>query len=476
MTSFQEPKRGPLPDSSGVSGGNDGSMAWERAPAPKQAETQDAMGEGRNTSMMQDLKVRIHRQLLDRLNLANLDALDKEQVVTEIRKIVHDLLTREAAPLNLDEREDLVEQILDEIFGLGPLEPLLKDPEVADILVNTYDEVFVERYGKLEPTEIRFKDERHLMQVIDRIVSAVGRRIDDSSPMVDARLADGSRVNVIIPPLAIDGAHMSIRKFKKDVLSGDDLIRNEAMARPMFELLQGIVKCRLNVLISGGTGAGKTTLLNVLSESVPLTERIVTIEDSAELQMRQPHVVRLETRPANIEGVGEVAQRMLLINALRMRPDRIIMGEVRGSEAVDMLQAMNTGHDGSLTTLHANNPRDALARLETMISMAGLNLAEKGMRQQIANAVNVVIQVARLTDGKRKVVSISEITGMEGEVITMQDIFVYEREGMTEDGTVLGRFRATGIRPKFAERLARYGHELSTSVFSAVDGFEEESK
>ena len=476
MTSFQEPKHGP-PHSSGASGGNDGSMAWERAPVPKQQDAQaQTAGEGRNTSMMQDLKVRIHRQLLDRLNLANLDALDKGQVVTEIRKIVHDLLTREAAPLNLDEREDLVEQILDEIFGLGPLEPLLKDAEVADILVNTYDEVFVERFGKLETTDIRFKDERHLMQVIDRIVSAVGRRIDDSSPMVDARLADGSRVNVIIPPLAIDGAHMSIRKFKKDVLSGDDLIRHEAMARPMFELLQGIVKCRLNVLISGGTGAGKTTLLNVLSESVPLDERIVTIEDSAELQLRQPHVVRLETRPANIEGVGEVPQRLLLINALRMRPDRIIVGEVRGSEAVDMLQAMNTGHDGSLTTLHANTPRDALARLETMISMAGLNLAEKGMRQQIANAINVVIQVARLTDGRRKVVSISEITGMEGEVITMQDIFVYEREGMAEDGTVLGRFRATGIRPKFADRLARYGVQLSTSVFSAVDGFTAESK
>ena len=475
MTSFQEPKHEPPP---AATGGNDGSMAWERAPDPAQPSTDapDGEGQARNTSMMQDLKVRIHRQLLDRLNLANLDALDKGRVVGEIRKIVHDLLTREAAPLNLDEREDLVEQILDEIFGLGPLEPLLKDGEVADILVNTYDEVFVERFGKLEPTDVRFKDERHLMQVIDRIVSAVGRRIDDSSPMVDARLADGSRVNVIIPPLAIDGAHMSIRKFKRDVLSGDDLIRNDAMARPMYELLQAIVQCRLNVLISGGTGAGKTTLLNVLSESVPGNERIVTIEDSAELQLRQPHVVRLETRPANIEGVGEVAQRVLLINALRMRPDRIIVGEVRGEEAVDMLQAMKTGHDGSLTTLHANTPRDALARLETMISMAGFNLGEKGMRQQIANAINVIIQVSRLTDGKRKVVSISEITGMEGDVITMQEIFVYEREGMTEDGAVVGRFRATGIRPKFTERLARYGVHLPTSVFAAVDGFEPESR
>jgi pilus assembly protein CpaF len=475
MANFQEPQHRQRSAASGASGG-DGTLAWERTVAPRPSDTETSVGEGQNSSMMQDLKVRIHRQLLDRLNLANLDALDKGQVVTEIRKIVHDLLTREAAPLNLDEREDLVEQILDEIFGLGPLEPLLKDGDVADILVNTYDEVYVERFGKLEPTDVRFKDERHLMQVIDRIVSAVGRRIDDSSPMVDARLADGSRVNVIIPPLAIDGAHMSIRKFKKDVLSGEDLIRNEAMARPMYELLQGIVKCRLNVLISGGTGAGKTTLLNVLSESVPTNERIVTIEDSAELQLRQPHVVRLETRPANIEGVGQVPQRLLLINALRMRPDRIIVGEVRGAEAVDMLQAMNTGHDGSLTTLHANNPRDALARLETMISMAGLNLPEKGMRQQIASAINVIVQVARLTDGKRKIVSISEITGMEGDVITMQDIFVYEREGMGEDGSVIGRFRATGIRPKFADRLARYGIQLSTSVFSEIDGFKTERK
>ncbi len=467
MTSFQEP----IHSSQRRSG--DGTLAWERQTAAARPTDMGGSDDGRNTSMMQDLKVRIHRQLLDRLNLANLDTLDKGHVVGEIRKIVHDLLTREAAPLNLDEREDLVEQILDEIFGLGPLEPLLKDADVADILVNTYDEVYVERFGKLEPTDVRFKDERHLMQVIDRIVSAVGRRIDDSSPMVDARLADGSRVNVIIPPLAIDGAHMSIRKFKKDVLSGEDLLRNAAMARPMLELLQGIVKSRLNVLISGGTGAGKTTLLNVLSESIPHNERVVTIEDSAELQLRQPHVVRLETRPANIEGAGEVPQRMLLINALRMRPDRIIVGEVRGAEAVDMLQAMNTGHDGSLTTLHANNPRDALARLETMIQMAGLNLAEKGMRQQIASAINVIIQVGRLVDGQRKILSINEITGMEGDIITMQDIFLFEREGIAEDGTVIGRFRATGIRPKFADRLMRHGIHLSMSVFSEIDGFKE---
>ncbi|MCL7970342.1 MAG: CpaF family protein [marine benthic group bacterium] len=420
-------------------------------------------------SVLQEINVRVHRQLLERLNLSNIDALDRAQVVEEIRKVVHDLLAREAAPLNLEEREDLVEQILDEIFGLGPIEPLLQDPSVSDILVNTSQQVYVERQGRLERSDVRFKDDRHLLQIIDRIVSAVGRRIDDSSPMVDARLPDGSRVNAIIPPLAIDGPHMSIRKFKRDVLSAPDLLRTETMTPAMLELMQGIVKARLNVLISGGTGAGKTTLLNVLSESIPVTERIVTIEDSAELQLRQPHCVRLETRTANVEGAGAVSQRLLLINALRMRPDRIIMGEVRGSEAIDMLQAMNTGHDGSLTTLHANTPRDALARLETMISMAGLNLPEKGMRQQIASAINVVVQVGRLTDGGRKIISISEISGMEGDVITMQDIFVYEREGIDAQGQVIGQFRATGIRPRFTERLKAYGIELPMSLFTNFD-------
>jgi pilus assembly protein CpaF len=421
---------------------------------------------GGSGSVLQEIKVRVHRQLLERLNLSNIDALDRAQVVEEIRKVVHDLLAREAAPLNLDEREDLVEQILDEIFGLGPIEPLLQDPSISDILVNTSQQVYIEKQGRLERSDVRFKDDRHLLQIIDRIVSAVGRRIDDSSPMVDARLPDGSRVNAIIQPLAIDGPHMSIRKFKRDVLSAPDLLRTETMTPAMLELMQGIVKARLNVLISGGTGAGKTTLLNVLSESIPTTERIVTIEDSAELQLRQPHCVRLETRTANVEGVGAVPQRMLLINALRMRPDRIIMGEVRGSEAIDMLQAMNTGHDGSLTTLHANTPRDALARLETMISMAGLNLPEKGMRQQIASAINVVVQVGRLTDGTRKIVSISEISGMEGDVITMQDIFVFEREGIGGQGQVIGQFRATGIRPRFTERLKAYGIELPMSLFT----------
>ena len=418
------------------------------------------------TSDMQEIKGRIHRQLLDRLNLASIETLEREEVVGEIRKVVHELLTREAVPLNLDEREDLVEQILDEIFGLGPLEPLLKDPTISDILVNTSRQVYIERDGKLEITDVRFKDDRHLLQIIDRIVSAVGRRIDDSSPMVDARLADGSRVNAIIPPLAIDGPHMSIRKFKRDVLSAPDLMRSGTLTPAMLELLQGAVKARLNILISGGTGAGKTTLLNVLSESIPANERIVTIEDSAELQLRQPHAVRLETRTANVEGAGEVSQRLLVINALRMRPDRIIMGECRGPEAIDMLQAMNTGHDGSLTTLHANTPRDALARLETMISMAGLNLPEKGMRQQIASAIDVVVQVGRLSDGRRKLMSISEISGMEGEVITMQDIFVFDQVGVGPDGQVKGQFRATGVRPKFTERLKAHGIDLPVSLFS----------
>jgi pilus assembly protein CpaF len=416
-----------------------------------------------------EIKSRIHKMLLERLNLSNLETYDRSQVVAEIRKVVQDLLDREVAPLNFDEREALVEQVLHEIFGLGPLEPLLQDPSVSDILVNTYKQVFIERGGRIEKTDVRFKDDKHLMQVIDRIVSAVGRRIDDSSPMVDARLADGSRVNAVIPPLAIDGPHVSIRKFKKDALSAEDLLRYETVTPPMLELLQGIIKSKLNILISGGTGAGKTTLLNVLSSSIPGNERIVTIEDSAELQLRQPHVVRLETRPPNVEGVGQITARQLVINALRMRPDRIIVGEVRGSEAVDMMQAMNTGHDGSLTTLHANSPRDALSRLETMVSMANLNLPEKAMRQQVASALQVVIQVSRLSDGTRRLTSISEIVGMEGDVITMQEIFLFERQGIGEDGKVMGRFKATGIRPRFAERLRTAGIELPTALFSNAD-------
>jgi pilus assembly protein CpaF len=419
-----------------------------------------------NVHALQQVKGRVHRKLLERLNLSNLDRLERQQVAEAVRRVVQDLITQESVPLNFEERDAVVVQVLDEIFGLGPLEPLIKDPEVSDILVNTYKQVYIERHGKLERTEVMFQDDRHLLQVIDRIVSAVGRRIDDSSPMVDARLPDGSRVNAIIKPLALDGPHLSIRKFRRDALSGEDLLRTDTLTDPMLALLKAIVKARLNVLISGGTGAGKTTLLNILSSFIPVTERIVTIEDSAELQLKQPHVVRLETRPANIEGSGEVPQRLLLINALRMRPDRIIMGECRGSEAIDMLQAMNTGHDGSLTTLHANTPRDALSRLETMISMANLELPERAMRQQIASAINVVIQLSRLSDGSRKVMQVSEIVGMEGDIITMQDIFVYEREGMAENDKVLGHFKSTGIRPRFSERLKSYGIDLSSLLFT----------
>jgi len=415
---------------------------------------------------IQDVKTRVHRRVLERLNLSNLETVARDEAAGAVRQLVHDMLSSEDVALNLDEREKLIQQILDEIFGLGPLEPLMHDPEISDILVNTSRQVYIERNGLLELTDVRFRDDRHLVQVIDRIVSAVGRRIDDSQPMVDARLQDGSRVNAVIPPLALDGPHVSIRKFKRDTLTGQDLLDKLSVTKPMLDLLEAIVKSRLNVLISGGTGAGKTTLLNILSSYIPVTERIVTIEDSAELQLRQPHVVRMETRPPNIEGHGEVSQRMLLVNSLRMRPDRIIIGECRAAEAIDMLQAMNTGHDGSITTLHSNSPRDALSRLETMVSMANLNLPEKGIRQQIASAINVVIQVSRLSDGTRKITQISEIVGMEGEVITMQEIFVFDRRGIGEDGKVMGQFRPTGIRPRFSDRLAAYGVNLSSMLFS----------
>ncbi len=445
-------------------------LPWERrASAPEPESPPRRIPQLDEHSHFQEIKSQVHRKLLERINLSNIEELDRESVVFEIKKVVRSLLSEQALPLNLHEREELVDQVLDEIFGLGPLEPLIKDPTISDILVNTYDQVYIERDGKIEKSDVRFKDDRHLLQVIDRIVSAVGRRIDDSSPLVDARLPDGSRVNAIIPPLALDGPHVSIRKFRRDVLCADDMLRNETLTEPMLVFLKGVVASRLNVLISGGTGAGKTTFLNVLSGFIPETERIVTIEDSAELQLLQPHVVRLETRPANIEGAGEIPLRMLVINSLRMRPDRIIVGEVRGSEAIDMLQAMNTGHDGSLTTLHANSPRDALTRLETMISMAGLHLPEKGMRQQIASAIDIVIQVVRLADGKRKIMMISEIVGMEGDIITMQDLFMYEREGLDAEGNVLGRFRPTGIRPRCADRLQQFGVDLAGTLFSDVD-------
>ena len=444
-------------------------MPVARAGAPTEPLAADGGLTGDQQHERALLRGRIHRKLLERLNLANLEKMEREAVQEAIRRVTHELLTQEKAPLNFEEREETVAQVLDEIFGLGPLEPLMKDPQVTDVLVNTWKNVFIERHGKLEPTDIRFQDDRHLLQVIDRIVSGVGRRIDDSSPMVDARLADGSRVNAIIKPLALDGPHLSIRKFRRDALRGEDLIRTDSLSEPMLELLKGVVKARLNVLISGGTGAGKTTLLNVMSGYIPADERIVTIEDSAELQLRQPHVVRLETRPPNIEGQGAIPQRMLVINALRMRPDRIVLGECRSSEAVDMLQAMNTGHDGSLTTLHANTPRDALSRLETMIAMASLNLPERAMRQQIASAIQVIIQVARMGDGTRKVTQVSEVVGMEGEVITMQDIFMYERQGTAESGKVMGRYKATGIRPKFADRLQAYGIKVGALLFDNTD-------
>jgi len=435
-------------------------------PRPSGAQPQTP---GQDAHYFQQIKGLVHRRLIERLNLSNLERVGRDQVVDAIRKVVHDLISQEMIALNFEERETLVVQVLDEIFGLGPLEPLMQDADISDILVNTYKNIFIERHGRLEKTDVRFQDDKHLLQVIDRIVSAVGRRIDDSQPMVDARLPDGSRVNAIIKPLALDGPHLSIRKFRRDALSAEDLLRYDSASEQMIELLNGVIKARLNILISGGTGAGKTTLLNIMSSFIPATERIVTIEDSAELQLRQPHVVRLETRPANIEGTGEVPQRMLLVNALRMRPDRIIMGECRGPEAVDMLQAMNTGHDGSLTTLHANTARDALSRLETMIAMASLDLPEKAMRQQIANAIQVVIQVTRLGDGTRKVTNISEITGMEGDVITMQDIFVFDRQGVGYGGAVLGHFKATGIRPKFADRLKAYGIDLAAMLFTNLE-------
>jgi pilus assembly protein CpaF len=415
-----------------------------------------------------DLRASVHRKLLNRLNLEALAQADRARAEGEIRTLLHELLAEEGAPLSMGEREALFGEIVDDVFGLGPLEPLLRDPTISDILVNTYKNVYVERGGVLERVSATFQDNKHLARVIDRIVSAVGRRIDDSSPLVDARLADGSRVNAIIPPLAVDGPLLSIRRFPAERLKADDLVTLRALTRPMLDFLTHCVRARLNCLISGGTGAGKTTLLNVLSGCISERERIVTIEDAAELQLHQEHVARLETRPPNIEGKGAIRQRQLVINALRMRPDRIVVGEVRGEEALDMLQAMNTGHDGSLTTVHANTPRDALSRIETMIAMGATNLPEKAMRQQIAAAIQLVVQQTRLSDGSRKVTSISEITGMEGEVITMQEIFVFEKMGVTQDGKVIGRFRATGVRPKCCERLKMAGIHQPADMFEGV--------
>jgi pilus assembly protein CpaF len=408
----------------------------------------------------QEVKARLHRAIISRMDLKKLNALSPDRVHAEVSRLAEDLLLAENLPLSTAERDRLVGEVQHELFGLGPLEPLLADHTISDILVNSHSNIFIERRGKLEKTSITFKDDEHLMRVIERIVSTVGRRIDEAQPMVDARLPDGSRVNAIIPPLAIDGPTLSIRRFGADPLRMPALIENGALTKEVAILFEMCVRARLNIIISGGTGAGKTTLLNALSAYIPADERIVTIEDSAELQLQQPHIVRLETRPANIEGKGEVTQRDLVKNSLRMRPDRIVIGEVRGGEAIDMLQAMNTGHDGSLTTIHANTARDALARLETMIQMTGMRLSDRAMRQQVASAVNVIIQVARLTDGTRRITSISEVTGMEGETITMQEIFQFERTGIDASGKVIGRFKSNGIRPRFAERFQQYGMQL----------------
>ncbi len=416
----------------------------------------------------QELKSRVHHKLIEKLDLATIDTIPQDQLRGQVRLALEAIIAGETLPLSRADREKLTEEVVHETLGLGPIEPLLADPTLSDILVNGHDQVYVERFGKLELTGVKFKDDNHVRQIIDRIVAAVGRRVDESSPMVDARLPDGSRVNAIIPPLSIDGPVLSIRRFGANPLTANDLLTFESMTPAMLELLKGAVKAKLNILISGGTGAGKTTLLNVLSGFVPGEERVVTIEDAAELQLQQEHVVRLETRPPNIEGRGRITQRDLVRNALRMRPDRIIVGEVRGDEALDMLQAMNTGHDGSMTTVHANTPRDSLSRIETMVLMAGLELPEKAIREQIASALNVVVQIARLTDGRRRVTNVAEIVGMEGNVVTMQDIFVFERLGVSEDGTVLGRFKPTGIRPKFAERLFVAGVHLPPGIFDDV--------
>ncbi|HEX3106397.1 MAG TPA: CpaF family protein [Terriglobales bacterium] len=413
----------------------------------------------------QELKSSVHRDLISRVDLERVANQRDDHTRAQVLSVIQDLVANLKTPLSGRERERLALEVLDEVFGLGPLEPVLQDPTVSDILVNGPRQVYVERGGILEESNLMFKDNAHLMNIIDKIVSAVGRRVDESSPMVDARLADGSRVNVIIPPLAIDGPHISIRRFGHIPITEDDLLKNQTLTKPMLELLRAAVRARINIVISGGTGAGKTTLLNVLSGYISEKERIVTIEDSAELQLKQRHCVRLETRPANIEGTGAIMQRQLVINSLRMRPDRIVVGEVRGEEALDMLQAMNTGHDGSMTTVHANSPRDAIARIETMALMANLNLPEKAVRRQIASAVQLIVQISRFTDGSRRVTHVTEISGMEDDVVSLQDVFVFDKQGISPDGRVLGAFTATGVRPNFSERLNASGINVLASWF-----------
>jgi pilus assembly protein CpaF len=421
-----------------------------------------------NTPEYQELKFTLHRKLLDRINLEALSSMAGERVRTEIRSAVARLVEEEKTPLSLVEKDRVIEEILDEVFGLGPLEPLLQDPTISDILVTTPRLVYVERNGKLYRTSVEFKDDAHLLRIIEKIVSRVGRRVDESSPLVDARLPDGSRVNAAIPPVAVDGPLLCIRRFGRHALKGEDLVAKLALTEGMLDLLKACVRARLNILICGGTGSGKTTLLNALSSYIPEDERIVTIEDAAELRLQQTHVARMETRPANVEGTGAIHIRQLVINALRMRPDRIIVGEVRAEEALDMLQAMNTGHDGSLTTIHANTPRDGLGRLEVMVGMANANMGLRSIRQQVASAVNLFVQVARFSDGSRRVTHITEVVGMEQDMITLQDIFLFEKTGIVESGRVLGRFRATGIRPRFCERLKACGIVLPPQLFQTV--------
>jgi pilus assembly protein CpaF len=416
----------------------------------------------------QELKFTIHRKLIDRINLEALSSLAGERARAEIRTAVAKLVEEERTPLSLAEKERVIEEVLDEVFGLGPLEPLLRDPTISDILVTTPRLVYVERGGKLYRTSVEFKDNNHLLRIIEKVVARVGRRVDESSPLVDARLPDGSRVNAAIPPVAVDGPLLSIRRFGRDLLQGEDLVAKLALTDGMLELLKACVRARLNIVISGGTGSGKTTLLNVLSSYIPENERIVTIEDAAELRLRQTHVARLETRPPNIEGNGAIRIRDLVINALRMRPDRIIVGEVRSEEALDMLQAMNTGHDGSLTTIHSNTPRDGVARLEVMVGMGNANMSARAIRQQVASAVDVMVQVSRFSDGSRKLTHITELVGLEGDQVTMQDIFLFEKSGVTESGKVTGRFRATGVRPRFYEKLRASGIQLPTSLFQTI--------
>lgn len=420
---------------------------------------------GVSVRMYQELKTTLHRELLSQIDLEKLTSLDDFKARQQVHEVIQQLILKLNTPLSTMERDRLSREVVHEVFGLGPLEPLLQDAMINDILVNTHRMVYVERGGVLEKTSVVFKDEAHLNHIIDKIVSGVGRRVDESSPMCDARLPDGSRVNVIIPPLAVDGSILSIRRFGKIPIGSEQLLANRTVTGPIFEVLKGAVRAKLNIIVSGGTGAGKTTLLNVLSGYIGDNERIITIEDSAELQLQQEHIVRLECRPPNVEGSGAVRQRELVINALRMRPDRIIVGEVRGEEALDMLQAMNTGHDGSLTTIHANTPRDAVARLETMALMSNLNLPDRALRQQIASAVAIVVQIARLADGTRRITHVTEITGMTGDIVAMQDIFVFDKIGIDAGGHVMGRFRATGVSPKFAERLKTSGIALSPSAF-----------